>query len=125
MIDFTGHTCANCRKMEAGVWIDPAVQQSLRNDFVLIQLYVDDKTDLQDNEVYKDKQGHTISTLGDKNLDLEYNRFGDVSQPLYVFLDTKGEMLFPKGVGYSDVGTVEKFLNHLNLVKTEFAKRKQ
>lgn len=123
MIDFTGHTCANCRKMEAGVWIDPAVQRSLREDFVLIQLYVDDKTDLPDNEIYKDKQGHTIKTLGDKNLDIEYNRFGNVSQPFYVYLNTDGQLLYPNGVGYGEVGTVEKFLKHLNGVKAEFRKR--
>jgi thiol:disulfide interchange protein len=124
MIDFTGHSCANCRKMEAGVWIDPEVQRTLQEDFVLIQLYVDDKTDLPDAEVYKDKSGQTISTLGNKNLDLEYNRFGDVSQPLYVFLDTNGELLYPKGVGYSDVGTVEKFQAHLNAMKAAFEKQK-
>ena len=123
MIDFTGHTCANCRKMEAGVWIDPAVQRSLREDFVLVQLYVDDKTDLPDNEVYKDKQGHTIKTLGDKNLDIEYNRFGNVSQPFYVYLNTNGQLLYPNGVGYGEVGTVEKFLKHLETVKAVFGKR--
>ncbi len=122
MIDFTGHTCANCRKMEAGVWIDPTVQRSLREDFVLVQLYVDDKTDLPDNEIYKDKQGHNIKTLGDKNLDIEYNRFGNVSQPFYVYLNTDGQLLYPNGVGYGEVGTVEKFLKHLETVKVEFRK---
>jgi hypothetical protein len=90
-----------------------------------VQLYVDDKTDLPDAEVYKDKQGHTIKTLGDKNLDIEYNRFGNVSQPFYVYLNTDGQLLYPNGVGYGEVGTVEKFLKHLEGVKAAFRKRNE
>jgi thiol:disulfide interchange protein len=119
MIDFTGHSCANCRKMEAGVWVNESILNRLQNDFVLIQLYVDDKTELPENEWYTNKEGLKITTIGGKNLDVESSRFNEVSQPFYVYLDQKGELL-TKGVGYGDVGTVELFAKHLDAVKAKF-----
>jgi thiol:disulfide interchange protein DsbD len=87
-IDFTGHACVNCRKMEATVWSDPQVLNQLRNDYVVVALYVDDKTELPQKEWYTsshDKQLKT--TLGKQNADLQITRFGFNAQPYYVLLD--------------------------------------
>ncbi|WP_230688319.1 protein-disulfide reductase DsbD family protein [Hymenobacter jeongseonensis] len=87
-IDFTGHACVNCRKMEATVWSDPQVLARLRNDYVVVALYVDDKTELPEKEWYtspRDKQLKT--TLGKQNADLQVTRFGFNAQPYYVILD--------------------------------------
>jgi thiol:disulfide interchange protein len=87
-IDFTGHACVNCRKMEASVWSDPRVLQRLRNDFVVVALYVDDKAELPQNEwytsTYDNKQK---TTLGKKNADLQLSGFNVNAQPFYVLLD--------------------------------------
>ncbi len=87
-IDFTGHACVNCRKMEATVWSDPQVLEQLRNDYVVVALYVDDKTELPQKEWYTspyDKQLKT--TLGKQNADLQVSRYGMNAQPYYVLLD--------------------------------------
>jgi thiol:disulfide interchange protein len=87
-IDFTGHACVNCRKMEATVWSNPQVLTQLRNDYVVVALYVDDKTELPQKEWYTsahDKQLKT--TLGKQNADLQITRFGFNAQPYYVLLD--------------------------------------
>ncbi len=87
-VDFTGHACVNCRKMEATVWSDPQVLEQLRNDYVVVALYVDDKTELPQSEWYTsahDKQLKT--TLGKQNADLQITRFGFNAQPYYVLLD--------------------------------------
>jgi len=90
-IDFTGHACVNCRKMEATVWSDPQVLEQLRNDYVVVALYVDDKTELPQKEWYTsthDKQLKT--TLGKQNADLQITNFGFNAQPYYVLLDPDG-----------------------------------
>ena len=87
-IDFTGHACVNCRKMEATVWSDPQVLSQLRNDYVVVALYVDDKTELPQKEWYTsthDKQLKT--TLGKQNADLQITRYGVNAQPFYILLD--------------------------------------
>ncbi|MEN9458981.1 MAG: hypothetical protein RL135_1575, partial [Bacteroidota bacterium] len=71
MLDFTGHSCANCRKMEKEVWKDPAVLQRMKENFVLVSLYVDESTDLPIKEQYIKKDGDKVITEGDKNLDYE------------------------------------------------------
>ncbi|OWP62857.1 disulfide bond formation protein DsbD [Hymenobacter amundsenii] len=87
-IDFTGHACVNCRKMEATVWSDPQVLRRLQNDFVVVALYVDDKTDLPANEVYTSTyDGKQKTTLGKKNADLQLTGFNVNAQPYYVLLD--------------------------------------
>jgi thiol:disulfide interchange protein DsbD len=122
MIDFTGHTCANCRKMEEQVWKDPAVLKRLKEDFVLVSLYVDEYSiELPEQEHYKDKNGKLITTVGDKNLDYEITKFGFNAQPLYMFLDLAGEPLSDYKYGYES--GVQKFIDHLDKVKAEFAKR--
>ena len=96
-IDFTGFNCVNCRKMEANVWTDPRVFAHLRNDFVMLQMVVDDKTDLAPNEQFvSDYSGKKITTLGGKWSDLEASRFNSNSQPFYVLLDSDGNMLKDK-----------------------------
>ncbi|MGI4862558.1 MAG: cytochrome c biogenesis protein CcdA [Janthinobacterium lividum] len=87
-IDFTGHACVNCRKMEATVWSDPQVLKRLREDYVVVALYVDDKAELPAAEQYvspRDKQLKT--TLGKHNADLQITHYGVNAQPYYVVLD--------------------------------------
>ena len=87
-IDFTGHGCVNCRKMEATVWSDPQILERLRNDYVVVALYVDDKTELPENEWYTSPRDQQLkTTLGKQNADLQVTRFGFNAQPYYVLLD--------------------------------------
>lgn len=96
-IDFTGFNCVNCRKMEANVWTDPRVFNHLKNDFVMLQLVVDDKAPLPANEDFVSTySGKNITTLGGKWSDLEASRFNSNSQPFYVLLDSDGNMLKDK-----------------------------
>lgn len=123
MLDFTGHSCANCRKMENEVWDDPEVLRRMKEDFVLISLYVDDRTDLPEAEIEQFKAaGKSITTLGEKNLTYQREKFNEIAQPLYMFLDTNGNPLSNIKYGYDS--DIQKFINHLETVKTEFAKRK-
>jgi len=110
-IDFTGHACVNCRKMEADVWPEKDVLAHLANDYVVIQLYVDDKTDLAVAEQTVSKySGKKIQTIGNKWSDLQASRFNANSQPFYVLLDTKGNLLVqPQGAEYDHV-LFEKYL---------------
>ena len=87
-VDFTGHACVNCRKMEATVWADPLVLEKLRNDFVVVALYVDDKTELPEAEWYTSKRDQQIKkSLGKQNADLQLSNFQGNAQPLYALLD--------------------------------------
>ena len=89
-IDFTGHGCVNCRKMEEYVWSDPAVLSILKNDYVIVALYCDDKTELPENKWYVSKvDGQDKKTLGDQNLDFQISRFNSNAQPHYVLLDPR------------------------------------
>ena len=98
MIDFTGYGCVNCRKMEAAVWTDPEVQDIINNDYILIQLYVDDKTSLpQHIKVTENGQQRTLRTIGDKWSYFQRSRFGHNTQPFYVLLDSR--QTFTKGEG--------------------------
>ncbi len=99
MIDFTGHACVNCRKMEANVWTDKQVYQIINQDYVLIQLYVDDKTDLAQNEQTTTPEGRHIKTIGNKWSYLQTSKFQANSQPFYVLLDpdTQLPLVPPQG----------------------------
>jgi thiol:disulfide interchange protein DsbD len=89
-IDFTGHGCVNCRKMEEYVWSDPSVLQRLKNDYVVVALYCDDKTELPASKWYTSKvDGQEKKTLGDQNLDFQISRFNSNAQPHYVLLDPR------------------------------------
>jgi thiol:disulfide interchange protein len=111
-IDFTGHACVNCRKMEASVWPDKEVLSRLSNDYVVIQLYVDDKTALAaDEQAVSKYSGKKIETIGNKWSDLQASRFNVNSQPFYVLLDTKGNLLVqPQGADYDP----KSFTNYLD-----------
>lgn len=121
MLDFTGHSCANCRKMEAEVWADPVVLRIIKEDFVLVSLYVDESTELPDAEQYTNNNGDRITKVGEKNLDYEITKFGFNAQPLYMFLDLTGKPLSVIKYGYDS--DKQKFINHLQTVKEEFQKR--
>ena len=93
-IDFTGHGCVNCREMEANVWSDPRVLERLKNDFVIIALYVDDKTDLPQNEWITSTYDQKVKkTIGKKFADFQISRFGVNAQPYYVLLDQNQQLL--------------------------------
>jgi thiol:disulfide interchange protein len=102
LIDFTGHACVNCRKMEANVWPDPAVYKLLSQEYVLIQLYVDDKTEVAPEDVVINQKGKTLNTIGKKWSDLQISKFNANAQPFYVLLDPRTEsvMVTPQGADY-------------------------
>ena len=113
LIDFTGHACVNCRKMEATVWPDQRVLPRLRQDYVLVQLYVDDKTELPAAEqTTSGFSGKKIKTLGSKWSDLQAARYNANSQPFYVQLDpaTGRPLAPPQGANY-DAANFQAFLN--------------
>ncbi|MEP6466283.1 MAG: cytochrome c biogenesis protein CcdA [Parafilimonas sp.] len=118
MLDFTGYSCANCRKMEAQVWSDPEVLKRIADNFVLISLYVDEPTNLSADEKYTNAKGEKIETVGEKNLDYEINKFGFNAQPLYMFMDAKQNVLSDIKYGYDP--DIEKFLHHLDEAKSKF-----
>ncbi|MDP2422088.1 protein-disulfide reductase DsbD [Sediminibacterium sp.] len=122
MLDFTGHSCANCRKMEKEVWKDPAVLQRMKENFVLVSLYVDESTELPIKEQYIKKDGDKVITEGDKNLDYEITQFGFNAQPLYMFLDLNGKLLSSIKYGYDP--DIAKFIAHLDAAKAAFDKNK-
>ena len=96
LIDFTGWSCVNCRKMEASVWPDPSVLSQLRENYVIISLYVDDKTTLEDAEQYVSVfSGKKISRIRQKWSDMQASVFGTNSQPYYVIVDGEGNKLLP------------------------------
>ena len=123
MLDFTGWSCVNCRKMEDNVWIDPRVLSRLENDYVLVSLYVDDKTELPESEKYvSETTGKKIKSVGNKWSDLQTARFGTNSQPYYVLLDLNEKML-SKPAAYNT--NIEKFIEFLDGGKKEFENRGQ
>ncbi|OEK08340.1 thiol:disulfide interchange protein [Flavivirga aquatica] len=95
MIDFTGHACVNCRKMEQNVWVKPEILEKLKNDVVLISLYVDDKRKLEDNEVVdsKLKPGKKLKYIGQKWSELQTIKYKANTQPMYVLMDHNEENL--------------------------------
>jgi len=93
-IDFTGHGCVNCREMEANVWSDPRVLERLKNEFVIVALYVDDKTELPQSEWITSIYDHKIKkTIGKKFADFQISKYGVNAQPYYVLLDHNQELL--------------------------------
>jgi thiol:disulfide interchange protein DsbD len=100
MIDFTGHGCVNCREMEAKVWSDPGVQQVLREEYVIIALYVDDKKPLPEEQWVTDSRGRVMKTLGKINATFQIDRFGINAQPYYVLLDPATEQVLVQPRSY-------------------------
>ncbi len=94
LIDFKGHFCSNCKKMEAAVWSDPQVLNMLRNEFVIVALYTDDRTKLPESEWYTSRvDGKEKKTIGQQNIDFEIENFQTNTIPLYVILDSDGNVL--------------------------------
>ena len=112
LIDFTGFGCVNCRKMEAAVWTDAKVADMLSDDFVLISLYVDDKTPLKEPFEVTDANGNTktLRTVGAKWSYLQSSKFGANAQPFYVVLDNDGKPLTSSRAYDEDIAEYIKFL---------------
>ncbi|MBF2709472.1 protein-disulfide reductase DsbD family protein [Flavobacterium soyangense] len=113
MLDFTGYACVNCRKMENNVWSDARVLSILKNDVVLISLYVDDKRDLPKNEQFISKTtGSDIETIGDKWADYMISKYKTNTQPLYVLTDLNGNSLnqITPTISYTGVDEYESWL---------------
>ena len=112
IIDFTGFGCVNCRKMEAAVWSDPQVADILNNKYILISLYVDDKTPLDAPiEVVENGQNRTLRTVGDKWSYLQRVKFGANAQPFYVILNEEGHPLAGSRSYDEDIQAYIEFLN--------------
>jgi len=111
IIDFSGYGCVNCRKMEASVWTDPQVKNLLENEYVLITLFVDNKTRLPE-EIVIEEYGKTrkLKTIGDKWSYLQRSKFGANAQPFYVLLDNDGNPLAPSYAYDEDVSKYVRFL---------------
>ncbi|MBE7173196.1 MAG: thioredoxin family protein [Williamsia sp.] len=125
MLDFTGINCVNCRSMEAQVWSDPQVMKRLKENFVIVSLYVDvHSIDLPHNEQhYSNYLKKDIETMGDKNTDLQVSKYGANTQPYYFFLDGNEQRLAPEGYGYDS--DVQKFIAHLDNVSKNYMQQKQ
>lgn len=123
LIDFSGYGCVNCRKMESSVWINPAVSHMLNEDYVLITLIVDDKTNLPEPiEVIENGRTHKLRTVGDKWSYLQRSKFNSNAQPFYIPLDHKG---FPLGPSRQFNENVDEYLKFLRSGISEFKKRNQ
>lgn len=120
-IDFTGHGCVNCRKMEQYVWSDKQVLKRMREDYVVVALYVDEKTTLPESEWYTSEfDGKVKKTIGKQNFDFQINAFEGNAQPYYVLLDNNEQPLVkPKSYDAS----VESFIEFLDEAKKEFDRR--
>lgn len=111
MIDFTGYGCVNCRKMELAVWTDPTVSKILNDDYVLITLYVDEKTKLPEPvKVNENGTERTLRTVGDKWSYLQRSKFGANAQPFYVLIDNEGK---PLNKSYSYDEDIQKYVEFL------------
>ena len=113
MLDFTGYACVNCRKMENNVWSDEVVLSILKNDLVLISLYVDDKRELPKSEQFISKTtGSEIETIGDKWTDFMISKYKTNTQPLYVLTDLNGDNLNESmpTISYTSVEEYESWL---------------
>ncbi len=111
MIDFTGYGCVNCRKMEAAVWTDPQVAALMKEKYVLITLYVDEKTPLSEKvTVQENGQNITLRTVGDRWSYLQRSKFGANAQPFYVLIDNDGHPLAGSYSYNEDVSAYRNFL---------------
>lgn len=124
MLDFTGHACVNCRKMEEQVWSNKDVKEMLGKDVVLVSLYVDERIDLPIEEQYVTTMAgkkKKVKTTGDKWMVLQANTFGTNSQPYYVLLDHNEKQLL-EPANYQDYGSVELFKDWLDRGVNSFNK---
>lgn len=122
MLDFTGYGCVNCRKMEAAVWTDPKVSDLINNDYVLITLYVDNKTPLSEPvKIVENGTERTLRTVGDKWSYLQRVKFGANAQPFYVLLDNQGKPL-NKSYAYNE--DIPKYIEFLQTGLENYKKEK-
>jgi thiol:disulfide interchange protein DsbD len=125
LIDFTGWACVNCRKMEENVWTDPSVYNYIKENFILVSLYVDDKEKLPADQRFtytlKDNNTKDIISIGDKWATFQTENFGQSTQPLYVILDNS-EKLMNNPVGYTP--DVKEYLEWLKCGKEAFSLNK-
>ena len=122
-LDFTGHGCVNCREMEAKVWSDKRVLKKLKEDYIVVSLYTDDRTALPEAEQFYSQILKTqVNTVGKKFQHLQAERFGTIAQPYYVLLGTDEKELVspPIGVEYD----IDKYLAYLDKGLAEFANKK-
>ena len=120
-LDFTGHGCVNCRKMEASVWESPVVKQKMQEDYVVISLYVDEKEKLAEPiDVTVGGMERKLRTVGDKWSYLQQHKFGANAQPFYVLVDHNGK---PLNQSYSYDENVDKFVQFLDKGKENFKKQ--
>ncbi len=111
-IDFTGHGCVNCREMEANVWSDPKVLKRLREDYIVLALYVDDKTKLpEDDWVTSEYDGKVKKTIGKKFADFQISKFRVNAQPFYVLMDANGGVLTQPRAYNLDIDAFIQFLD--------------
>ena len=116
MLDFTGHACVNCRQMESNIWSDSEIKRILKDELVVISLYVDETNKLPKEEQYETKLAGKIKkvrTIGDKWMVFQAEKYGNNSQPYYVFLDTSEKQLI-ENANYQDYGSVNLFKDWLN-----------
>ncbi|MBL6447457.1 thioredoxin family protein [Fulvivirga sp. 29W222] len=111
-IDFTGHGCTNCREMEAVVWSDPEVLRKLKEDYVIVALYVDDKTELPESEWYTSEyDGKVKKTIGKQNADLQINNLNNNAQPFYVLVGLDEKVLVEPATYDRSIPNFVEFLN--------------
>jgi len=123
LIDFTGHGCVNCKVMERSVWPDSEVLKRLKEEYVIVALYVDEQADLPEPEwVTSTVDGKIKKTIGRRNADYEVSRFNVNAQPYYVLLDTMGEVLIPPRAFDTDV---QGFIDFLDKGVETFRKNQQ
>ena len=118
MLDFTGYGCVNCRKMELAVWTDPKVSDIINNDYVLITLYVDNKTPVK---IMENGTERTLRTVGDKWSYLQRVKFGANAQPFYVLIDNEGK---PLNKSYSYDESIPKYIEFLQTGLENYKKEK-
>ena len=120
-IDFTGHGCVNCRKMEAAVWVDPKVLKILKEDYIMVAMYCDDKTELPESSWYTSEFDNKVKkTIGKQNADYQVSKFGSNAQPLYVLMGPDGE---PLTTPRSYDENIQEYIDFLEKGKAEFEKK--
>ena len=120
-IDFTGHGCVNCREMEARVWSDPRVLKRLKEDFVMVALYIDERYTLPEDQWYTSTYDNKVKkTIGKQNADFQISRFENNAQPYYVILDNQEELLVSPIAYETDI---QKFIDFLDSASKAFKLR--
>lgn len=121
LIDFTGHGCVNCRKMEENVWSDPQVLKRLKNDFVMVALYIDERLELPESDWYTSSYDDKVKkTMGKQNADFQITKFNNNAQPYYVILDHE-ERLLANPRGYET--DIAEFIDFLDSASERFKLR--